>query len=300
MFVKIVMRTFAVYLIPGLLLAPGLMAADLALSHSSYEKIKFSSMKKKGLFSKKFLTIDGYLLKAGTKGKSPAVVLSPACGGILHVFSGEIRPFYRDMANTLHKAGMTVLLVDGFTPRGFKQICRAGNSSGSLTNSDRAKDSLGALHYLQGRSDILRNKVFFIGYGATGGLRLLGKKPKGASPGFAAGIFFYPKCSDIGFGYKPYAPVQIFVGDKDVWNPPRPCRKLAKRSGSSSAGVRLKVYPDTYHGFVQRLGPRPFHGHPRLGTVTIGGNPKSTADAYRITVEAPDVGRNHDRYPDKP
>jgi len=29
--------------------------------------------------------------------------------------------------------------------------------------------------------------------------------------------------------FAPYAPIQMFVGDKDAWNPAAPCQALARR-----------------------------------------------------------------------
>lgn len=258
---------------------------------TSYQKVTFASAEKH-FFSGKPVIIDGYLLKAHTPGKAPAAVLSAACDGALLLNSGAIRWLYRDMASVLHRAGVTVLIVDGFTPRGFGQTCGVGPKSGKISHSERGKDSLGALRYLHSRPDVDAGRIVLVAYGATGGLRLMGETPEPAHGRFAAAVLFYPKCDDIGFGYRPYAPVQIFVGEKDEWNPPAACRRLVERFGASGAGVRLKVYPNTYHGFMKRMPPHTFTANRKLGDVTVGGNPVSAADAYRRTVQLIDATRH--------
>ena len=85
--------------------------------------------------------------------------------------------------------------------------------------------------------------------------------------------------------FAPYAPVQMFVGEKDAWNPAAPCQALAKRQEVGSAPFLIKIYPDAYHGFD---GPRPPHlnsNNRKLGPVMVGNNPEATADAYKTTSE---------------
>lgn len=189
------------------------------------------------------------------------------------------------MAKLLNNMGITVLMVDGFNPRGFTEICTQAGKNRPIDASARMKDSLGALLYLRSRSDIVSDQIVLITWGAAGGFQAVNK----ASPhyekngaGFAAAIMFYPECVEVGNRFAPYAPIQMFVGEKDTWNPAAPCQALAKQQEPGSASFDIKIYPDSYHAFDQ---PRPpsLRTDAAVGPVMTGGNPESAADAYKTT-----------------
>jgi len=252
------------------------------------DKVEFDSVATKGFFARKPQVIDGYLLKSDLKGKSPAVIVRPPCHGLLNPKLGVVRLYDQDMARQLHKAGFTVLLVDGITPRGKVNICQTPVKQREITRAVRIKDTIGALHYLESRNDVDGSKIFLVTYGANGGFDLLNRESrfaKAAHYGFAGAAMFYPQCETASRPFSGYAPVDVFVGDKDAWNPPAFCIALAKQKAVGSAPFVLKIYPDTYHAFANKYPPRFSQGPPGVGQVMTGNNPKSVADAYRRTVE---------------
>jgi dienelactone hydrolase len=147
------------------------------------------------------------------------------------------------------------------------------------------KDSLGGLLYLRGRNDIATDIIFMVTWGAAGSFQAMNKEYlayEKMGAGFAAAIMYYPECERVDGRFAPYAPIQMFVGEKDTWNPAAACLALAKRQESGSASFDIKIYPDTYHGFDQ---PRPpsLRTDAAVGSVMTGGNPESAADAYKTT-----------------
>ena len=255
--------------------------------HDAYEKVEFDSEEDAGAFSSGKTKIAGYLLKADTDGKAPAVVLRPACNGIIFHKKGIIRPYHMILADILHQQGITILMVDGFSPRDYKNICQEPPNERRISQDIRIKDTLGGLNYLRSRDDIDANKVFLLTYGATGGLRLLNESSdyyKKHGAGFAGAVMFFPQCDGAGNNFSPYAPIQVFVGEEDAWNPPGLCRDLV-RSKKGGDVFNLEVYPDTYHAFIKLLPPREVNGPPAVGRVMAGSNPKATKDSYQKTVE---------------
>jgi len=248
-----------------------------------FEQIDFNSLDTTGFFPPKPVGIKGYLLKAKQGGKAPGAVLNPACNGLLAP-NGQIRPNYLKMAKFLNDMGMTVFLIDGFNPRGFKEICTHPLKTRSIDTTTRLKDVLGGLLYVQGRSGVVTDQIILVTWGAAESFEAVNK----ASPnhekigtGFAAAIMFHPQCMVVG-RFAPYAPIQMFVGEKDTWTPAADCVALAKQQEAGSASFDIKVYPDTYHGFDQ---PRPpsLRKDAAVGPVVTGGNPASAADAYKTS-----------------
>lgn len=250
-----------------------------------FEQIDLDSLETTGFFSPKPVKIKGYLLKAEKDGRAPGAVLAPACNGLLSPTGDRIRPNYQKMARFLNEMGITVLLVDGFNPRGFKEICTLSGKTRSIDTTTRLKDSLGGLLYLRTRNDIATDKIFMVTWGAAGSFQAMNKESptyEKIGTGFTAAIMFYPECARVDNRFAPYAPIQMFVGEKDTWNPATACLALAKRQESDSASFAIKIYPDTYHAFDQ---PRPpsLHTDAAVGPVMTGGNPESAADAYKTS-----------------
>ena len=125
-------------------------------------------------------------------------------------------------------------------------------------------------------------------WGATAGLQGMNKANSLAEKTearFAGAVMFYPECTQVENRFAPYAPVQMFVGEKDAWNPAGPCQALAQRREAGSAPFLIKLYPDTYHSFDGPLPPRINTDNRKIGPVMVGNNPDSAADAYKVTTE---------------
>lgn len=251
----------------------------------AFEQIDFDSLDTTGFSSPKPVRIKGYILKAKQGGKAPGAILNPACNGLLSPNGDQIRSHYRKMARFLNDMGMTVFLIDGFNPRGFREICTRPATTRSIDTVTRLKDVLGGLLYMRGRSDVVTDQIILVTWGAAESFQAVNK----ASPyhekigaGFTAAIMFHPQCVGVGNRFAPYAPIQMFVGEKDTWTPAASCLALAKQQEAGSASFDIKVYPDTYHGFDQ---PRPpsLRTDAAVGPVITGGNPESAADAYKTS-----------------
>ena len=252
-----------------------------------YEKVAVDSLASSGLFSSKPAVITAYLLKAPAAepgSKAPGAVLVPACEGLMAPDGKRIKVKYRRMGKLLNDLGITVLMVDGFTPRGFDEVCTRAH----IDPITRLKDSLGGLAYLRGLDSVAANKIVLMTWGATAGLQGMNKaNALAAKPeaGFAGAVMFYPECTQVENRFAPYAPVQMFVGAKDAWNPAAPCQALAQRQEAGSAPFTITIYPDAYHSFDAPLPPHINNDNRKLGPVMVGNNPEAMADAYKVTTE---------------
>jgi dienelactone hydrolase len=263
--------------------APERLEFDVkALQSLPFETVEFPSLDTAGFLDPKPVPIKGLLLKA--PGPAPGAVLAPACNGLIGE-DGRVFAHYRRMAKFLNDMGMTVLLVDGFNPRGRREVCTQPSEKRSIDTEVRMKDSLGGLRYLRGRGDVRPDRVFMVTWGAAGSFQAMNagsEEVAALGSGFAAAVLFYPECNRVDGAFAPYAPIIAFGGDKDTWNPPGHCLALAGRRAAGSQPFEMHVYPDTYHGFDQ---PRPpsMHMGAAVGPQMTGGNPESMQDAYRKT-----------------
>ena len=200
---------------------------------------------------------------------------------------GQVKLKYARMGRYLNAGGFTVLLVDGFNPRGFSEACTDQRTK-DIDPIMRLKDVLGGLAYLRSRDDVLGDKIVMVTWGAVGSLEGMNKATPYYQPlgtGFAAAVMFYPQCDKQDKRFAPYAPIQVFVGERDEWNPAKHCLALAKRQEAGSASFAVKTYPDTLHSFDAPQAPRSTTPNARIGTVMVGNNSESTTNAYKTTRE---------------
>jgi dienelactone hydrolase len=249
----------------------------------AFEKLEFNSLELRGFLSRQPVKLTGYFIKPGdTRGSVPAVVFMHACDGLVNTRTGRVRPRYATLANRLRNAGMAVLMVDSFNPRGFEEICTTPPKARTIDEPTRPQDAYGALKYLRGRSDVTPDKIAVVGWGAAGILQAIDKNSAQLSAvdnrGFSAAVAFYPNCTS----FSPYAPTLVLVGEKDTYNPPHACLAAAEKRAKEAASLEVKVYPDAYHSFdapdmplTQRT------DFPGKGPVTVGTNPDARADAHR-------------------
>ena len=200
-------------------------------------------------------TLVGYLFLPRTPtGRVPAVVMMHGRAG---PYSSLANGIYD--ANTLskrHKAwgelwaaqGYVALLVDGFGPRGYP----AGFPRHSYDSRPeelnevtvRPLDAYGALAWLRTRADVDGARVGLQGW-SNGGSATLAAMAAGSGlapatlKGFAAALAFYPACGlkdAFAAGYRPYAPVHVFMGTADEEVSPKRCE--TSRRGEPAAGRR--------------------------------------------------------------
>jgi carboxymethylenebutenolidase len=70
--------------------------------------------------------------------------------------------------------------------------------------------------------------------------------------GFRSALAFYPACGLKGMfedGYRPYAPVRVFMGDADEEVSPKRCSTLVEKSRAQGGDIAIKLYPGATHDF---------------------------------------------------
>lgn len=232
----------------------------------------------------------------------PAVIALHGCGGVYSTASGRrdaLSARHRQMAELLAEEGYAVLFPDSLRIRGRQEICTEAYKDRIVSQGERRKDALGALKWLQARTDVQPDRIALLGW-SHGGSTVLATVNAAAAPvagqgtghadgpPLSAAIAFYPGCGDAvraTGGYRLAAPLLLLVGGADDWTSPRPCAALAERLRGTVPPVTLVVYPDTYHGFD---GPGPASRRhldvpngvrPGQG-VTVAVNPQAREDAH--------------------
>jgi len=215
-------------------------------------------------------TLTGYLFLPDLPRtqRVPAVVMMHGRAG---AYSSLAKGTYD--ANTLskrHKAwgelwashGYVALLVDGFGPRGYP----AGFGRHSYDSRPeelnevtiRPLDAYGALVWLRTRTDVDGTRIALQGWSNGGSATLAAMAAdSGFVPasrqGFVAALAFYPACGlKDAFreaGYKPYAPVRVFMGDADEEVSPKRCERLVNDSRAQGGDITMTMYPGAEHSF---------------------------------------------------
>lgn len=200
--------------------------------------------------------IDGYLYAAPGPGRHPALVFMHGCGGLLNK-SGIPEGRAVAWAQRFNDLGVTVLMVDSFTPRDHGGMCAPAHFSASIFDA-RPYDAYGALRYLQARADIRPDRVGLMGWSQGGGAVLntirassparRSAAAQGAS--FRAAVAFYPgSCSrKRQGGWASPVPLLVLLGGKDVWIPREACEYLLGHAESGTQ-VSWHVYENAYHDF---------------------------------------------------
>jgi carboxymethylenebutenolidase len=158
--------------------------------------------------------------------------------------------------------GYVALLVDSFGPRGYWQGFPKNSyeerPSEVSEQTVRPLDAYGALAYLKGRSDIVRDRIGLQGWsnGAMTTLVTMSSRAPGVSnpspqSAFRAALAFYPGCGmeAIQGSYSPYAPIQMFVGTADEEVSPKRCMTWEKRVRTAGGSIDLTVYDGAEHNF---------------------------------------------------
>jgi dienelactone hydrolase len=231
--------------------------------------------------------LTGYFYPSAAKGPSPAVVFLHGCGGMLKK-EGGADGRTTAWAQHLVAQGYAVLAIDSFTARGIVSMCKPADSDGAIHKA-RDGDAYGALAWLRARPDIARGRLGVIGWSQGGGvvLRAIATRKRPREHEFGAAIAFYPAgCSadERGPRWRTTVPLQVLMGDADVWTRAAPCQAFIDRAAAAGSPASIHLYPGAYHDF-DRTG-KPVHPVPAYrtkdGRIPIEGiDPEAMADAYQ-------------------
>ncbi len=201
----------------------------------------------------------GYLYSPeGVQGAAPAVVLmhgragaySSLADGVYDATTLSMR--HRYWARYWAERGYYALVVDGFGPRGYPGGFERGSYSERPDAVNevtvRPLDAYGALRYLRTLPAVDDDRIGLMGWSNGGSATLAtmaDDKPGDMRRlGFRAGLAMYPACGLHNrfdrTGYRPYAPVRVFMGTEALRNPAGVVRSNRPLSSSRRSGVRAR------------------------------------------------------------
>jgi dienelactone hydrolase len=248
-------------LVPVILMALALAGFGRLASAAEPQRVSFKSGDGRTMLT-------GYLFKpAALQGRVPAVVLlhgragpySSLADGVYTAATLSKR--HRSWGFFWAEQGYVALLVDSFGPRGYPAGFAAGTNAERPTAVDevtvRPLDAYGALRYLRGRGDVLPDRVGLQGWSnggsaalaAMGGVGIFHPTP---ASGFRAALAFYPGCglhNHFPDGYRPYAPVRVFIGTDDEEVSLERCENLVAAARAAGGPIELKRYRGATHDF---------------------------------------------------
>ena len=201
----------------------------------------------------KAVTVAGQLRIAQGTGKLPVVILMHGSGGM-----GAQLDTWSRLFNAM---GVSTFAIDGFTGRGLTSV---NTNQAELGRLNFILDIYGALAILANHPRVDPQRIVLMGFSRGGQAALYASLTRfhkmwnksGAS--FAAYIPFYPDCatSYIDDTDVAAAPIRIFHGIADDYNPVSSCKAFLARLKSAGRDVELTEYADAQHGFDTPLGRR--------------------------------------------
>lgn len=224
--------------------------------------------------------------------RAPALVMLHGCGGP-GAPGGAPDARARALIAPLRAAGVHVLVLDSFTPRGEREICTQPIGTRRVTQLQRRRDALGALAWLAAQPGVDATRLGLMGWSNGGStvlaaLNLRHREVAAAPVKPSLAVAFYPGCeAERDRGFEPAAPLLLQLGAADDWTDPAPCRALAEAAQGRHRPA-LDAYPGAGHGFD---GPGPVRHRadvaggvqPGQG-VHVGGEP-AAREASRRRVE---------------
>ncbi|HWW58870.1 MAG TPA: dienelactone hydrolase family protein [Sphingopyxis sp.] len=212
--------------------------------------------------------VNGYVFKAANAPEhAPAVVMMHGRAGAYSAradgkYDAEtLSARHKAWGRLLARSGYIALMVDDFGPVGYPGGFRAGTykdrpaAVDEVTN--RPLHAYGALRYLQQRPDVDGGRVALLGWSNGGSATLAAMaddKPGDMRKiGFQAGVSLYPGCGLKNRfekqGYKPYAPVRVFMGGADEEVSPASCERLVAKSRAKGGDIDLTSFPGATHSY---------------------------------------------------
>jgi dienelactone hydrolase len=210
------------------------------------ERVEFTSLDQR-LAPEKVL---GYLyLPAGASEgkKAPAMVVVHGSGGVRDTREG-------DYGRGLSAAGIAVLAIDSFTPRGVGSTVE---DQSKITSGQMVRDAFAALAFLSKHSAIDPGRIGVMGMSKGGAVAMQAADPREqaearkrmAVGSFSAHIPLYPGCTRQYRNPRMAAPMLVLIGADDDYTGVKPCAAYVDRIQTAGGKVELKTYPGAVHGF---------------------------------------------------
>jgi dienelactone hydrolase len=197
------------------------------------------------------INVGAELRIAQGKGKLPLVVLMHGSSGI----GGNV-PFW---VRELNAMGISTLTIDGMTARGLAGV---GENQALIGRLNFIVDIYRSLEAVAKHPRIDPSKVALMGFSRGGQAALYAsvqrfqKQWNKSGIDFAAYIPFYPDCATTYDGDTDTgaAPIRIFHGAPDNYNPVASCKKYMARLKDAKRDIELTEYPNAQHGFDNPIG----------------------------------------------
>ena len=203
-------------------------------------------------------SLRGLLFRPEGAGPFPAVVAMHGCSGLIQT---KGRMFERDLgwALELRTRGFVALFVDSFGSRGVSAGCASGNDPVAKPWAERTYDSYAALAYLQGRADVIADRIGLMGWSHGGATVMYTVAPQDAARpaalpkgDFRAAVAFYPGWCRAGWmpaNWAPAMPLLVVLGGADNWTTAAPCAAITEAAARAGAPVETVIYPGAFHDF---------------------------------------------------
>jgi dienelactone hydrolase len=211
-------------------------------------------------------TLRGFLFSPSTPAPWPAVVMmhgragpfSTAAKGVYDASTLSLR--HKQWGRFWAERGYLALHVDSFGSRGYPGgfPIRSYSQRPPEVNEQtvRPLDAYGALAYLRGRGDVLKDRIGLQGWsnGAMAGLATMSVAAPGLEDpkrAFRVALLFYPGCRvQLAQDYRPYAPTIMFIASEDEEVAPAPCAQLAEQVRSRGVtDFEMVWYEGATHSF---------------------------------------------------
>lgn len=192
----------------------------------------------------------GYLYlppEAATGKKYPAMLVVHGSGGARDTREG-------DYGRELSAAGIAVLVIDAFTPRG---VASTVEDQSRVTTAQMVRDAFAALAFLSKHPSIEPGRIGVMGMSKGGAVAMQAADPReqaearrrlGAT-NFAVHVPLYPGCTAQYRNPRMAAPMLILIGEADDYTGVKTCAEYVERIRASGGKVELKTYPGAAHGF---------------------------------------------------
>lgn len=236
--------------------------------------------------------ISGYLYRPPTQEARPAVLMMHGCSGLLTKKYGRLKSRETAWRDIFLAEGYVVLLLDSFTERGQRSICKVSLSDRPIEpNRERPHDAYGALQWLQSQPYVAPDKIVLGGW-SNGAMSMLWtvfadapQRPKTLAHDFRAAFGFYPGCITLRKReprYTAAVPTLLQLGADDNWTWPEPCRELV---GTANATGEVKMTAESYEGAVHSFD----HPTSKRRTISVSNGRRvrigSNPDARRKAIE---------------